>query len=526
MALRKGIKRGLGSLTSVPLVFGIVVVLNLLALALFIRFDLTDSKLYSLSDASKRIAQSLDDPVVVKLYFSSDLPAPYNQHARYLKDQLYEYRAFSGGKLRFEFIDPIQEEREEEAQALRIPPVQVNAYEKDKIELKKVYMGLAFLYEDKQEVIPVVQSTRNLEYEISSAIQKITTEVLPTVGILQGHGEVDIYQSMQVGHQTLSKLYRVIPVTIRPGELIDIDVATLMVIGPTDSVSAWDQYAIDQFIMRGGKLGVFYDPVEVDIQVQNAEERQTNWPEFLEHYGVRFKQGLVLDVRNSRIAVMQQQGFIRFQNVVEFPFLPQVYTFNSDNLIGKDLEAVDFPFVCALDSTAADTLGLEFQPICWSSERSGIRRPPYFLSPMQEFSPDDFSEPFQILAGAIQGSFTTAFPEGAPPDTGVDVTMLEPPVAQSSPNRLVVVGDAEFGGDQQISRDPSNAAMFLNTVDWLTQEAGLITIRSREVVSRPLDEVSDGKRKAVKYANVFGPPILVIVFGLMRWQARRRAKRE
>jgi len=80
-------------------------VLNLLALAFFVRFDLTDSKLYSLSDASKRIAQSLDDPIVVKLYFSEDLPAPYNQNARYLKDQLYEYRAFSGGKLRFEFID-------------------------------------------------------------------------------------------------------------------------------------------------------------------------------------------------------------------------------------------------------------------------------------------------------------------------------------------------------------------------------------------------------------------------------------
>ncbi len=525
MELRKGIKKGIGSVTSVPLVFGIVVVLNLLALAFFVRFDLTDSKLYSLSDASKRIAQSLDDPVLVKVYFSEDLPAPYNQHARYLKDQLYEYRAFSGGKLRFEFIDPILEEREAETQALRIPPMQVNAYEKDKIELKRVYMGLAFFYEDKKEVIPVIQSTRNIEYEISSAIQKITAEVIPTVGILQGHGEVDVASEMQAGYQTLSKLYQVVPVTLAPGQLVRPEVATLLIIGPKDSISNWDQYAIDQFIMRGGKVGAFYDPVEVDLQVQNATDRQTNWPEFLAHYGIHFKPGLVLDRRCSRIAVMQQQGQIRFQNIVEYPFLPQVFTFNTDNLIGKDLEAVDFPFICALDSTLADSLGLQFQTICWSSERSGIRRPPYYMSPMQEFNDADFSQPFQILAGVIQGSFETAFPGGPLPDSGVDLNAVAPLLTQSPPNRLVVVGDAEFSGDQQISRNQSNAAMFLNIADWLTQEEGLITIRSREVVSRPLDELSDGKRQGIKYANVFGPPLLIILFGVFRWQARQRAKK-
>jgi gliding-associated putative ABC transporter substrate-binding component GldG len=525
MELRKGVKKGLGSLTAVPLVIGIVVVINLLALAFFVRFDLTDSKLYSLSDASKRIAQSLDDPVLVKLYFTEDLPAPYNQHARYLKDQLYEYRAFSGGQLRFEFIDPIKEEKEDEAQALRIPPIQVNAYEKDKIELKKVYMGVAFLYEDKKEVIPVVQSTRNLEYEISSAIQKLTAEVIPTIGVLQGHGEVDVFNEMQAGYQTLSKLYKVLPIQLQPGNLISADVATLLIIGPTDSVSAWDQYAIDQFIMRGGKVAAFYDPVEVDLQVQGATDRQTNWPGFLASYGIRFKPGLVVDARNSRIAVMQQQGFIRMQNIVEYPYLPQVFNFNPDNLIGKDLEAVDIPFVTALDSTLADSLGLLFQPICWSSENSGIRTAPYQMSPMQEFTNADFSQPFQILAGAIQGSFRTAFPAGPPADSGVDLTTLDPPLTESPDSRMVVAGDAEFGGDQQISRNPSNAAMFLNIVDWLTQEEGLITIRSREVVSRPLEEVSDGARRGVKYANIFGPPLLIILFGVYRWQRRRSAKR-
>jgi gliding-associated putative ABC transporter substrate-binding component GldG len=522
MALRQGLKKGLGALSSVPLVVGIVIVINLLALAFFFRVDLTSSKLYSLSDASKRLARSLNDPLVVKLYFSDDLPAPYNANARYLKDQFYEYRAYSGGQLRFEFIDPIRQEREDEAQAAGIPPVQVNVYEKDKIESKKVYMGVVFLYEDKHEVLPLVQSTANLEYEISSSIQKITSNVVMKVGILGGHGEAGP-DKLRNAAQVLSKLYEISPVDITPGSLIDAALSALLIIGPTDSIKPWDQYAIDQYLMRGGKLAVFYDPVSVDLQTQTASDRKTNWPAFLAQYGVRVQPGLVIDARNARISVVQQQGYIRMQNVVEYPFLPQVFKFNKNTLIGKGLQGVDFPFVSPVDSALAESLGLEFQPICWSSEHSGLRRAPYYLNPTQEFRREDFNQPNQVLAGAIQGVFTSAFPSGPPPDSAVSSAVVPQAIKQSLPTRLVVVGDGEFCTDQSI-RNPSNATLFLNIADWLTQEEGLITIRSREVTSRPLDEVADGTRRAVKYANIFGPPLLVIAFGLVRWQARRRAK--
>lgn len=525
MTLRRSLQRGLASLTSVPLVIGIVIVINLLALAFFVRFDLTSSRLYSLSDASKRLARSLDDPVVVKLYFTSDLPVPYNANARYLKDQLYEYRAYSGGQLRFEFIDPVRDNREQEAQAAGVPPVQVNAYEKDKIELKKVYMGVVFLYEDKKEVLPVVQSTANLEYEISSSIKKITAQKTPAVGLLGGHGETSASDQFRSGYEALSKLYDVRPVTIEPGRLIDSTLSALVIAGPTDSISPWSQYAVDQYLMGGGKLAVFYDPVSVDLRTQQARNRETNWPHFLAHYGVRVQPALVIDVRNARIAVMQQQGYIRIQNVVDYPFLPQAFNFNKSNLIGKDLEAVDFPFVSPVDSTLADSLGLKFETICWSSEHSGVRRAPYYISPMQEFHREDFNKPYQILAGTIQGGVKTAFPDGPAPDSAVQSVVVVPTRKQSPATRLVVVGDGEFFTDQSM-RNPSNAAFFLNTVDWLTQEEGLITIRSRAVASRPLNDVSDGTRRTVKFANVFGPPILVIVFGVLRWQTRRRAMRD
>lgn len=521
--MKQNVRKGLGSLTSVPLFVAVIIAVNLLGLFLFTRLDITDERLYSLSDASKHLAESLEDPIVCKLYFSEDIPAPYNANARYLKDQLYEFRAYSGGQLRFEFIDPIKSNREQEAQGLGIPPLQVQAIEKDKMELKKVYMGLAFLYEDKKEVIPVVQTTNNLEYEISSAIRKVTAEKVPIVGVLAGHGEPESTNGLEVLMQSMGQLFDTRPVRLTPGQLIDNKIDVLLIIGPTESMGSWDQYAIDQFLMRGGRMAVFYDPVVTQLQQQQAMDRQTNWPGFLGYYGVGFKQGLVIDSRCTRIGVMQQQGNIRFQNVVEYPFIPQVTQFNPEHLIGKDLEAVEFAFVSPLDSTKVDGTNLSLVPICWSSDRSGLRHAPYDISPVQRFMQADFNEPWQILAAAIAGTFSTAFPDGAPPDSSISSAVLPPTLREVADNRIVVVGDADFATDNG-QNNPANVAFVLNIVDWLTQDEGLIGIRSRNVAVRPLDEVSEGNRTLIKYSNVFGPPLLVVVFGLWHWQSRRRRK--
>jgi gliding-associated putative ABC transporter substrate-binding component GldG len=521
--MKSNLRKGLGSLTAVPLFIAIVIAVNLIGLFFFARIDATDERIYSLSDASKHLARSMDDPVVCKLYFSEDIPAPYNAYARYLKDQLYEYRAYSHGLLRFEFIDPAKTDREKEAQALGIPALQVQAIEKDKMELKKVYMGLAFLYEDKKEVIPVVQSTRNLEYEISSAIRKVTSKEVPVIGVLSGHGEQGQGNGLDNVWQSLEKLYQPRAVRIAPGQFIDPKVATLLIVGPADSLSKWDQYAIDQFIMRGGKLAVFYDPVQTDFQNSQATDRHSNWGDFLSKYGVAVAPALIIDAHCARIGVAQQQGNIRFQNVVEYPFMPDVRLFNPNHLVGKDLEGVDFPFVSPVDSTRAQGSGLTFTSICWTSEHSGVLRAPYNVNPMRQFTQADFDQPRQIVAGALSGHFTSAFPDGPPPDTAVSTATLPPTIKEVADNRIVVVGDADCATDQA-TRNPANAAFVLNIVDWLSQEEGLITIRSRDVSSRPLEEVSDGTRQATKYANVFGPPILVVIFGLWRWQSRRRHK--
>ncbi|MEK6571889.1 MAG: GldG family protein, partial [Bacteroidota bacterium] len=138
------------------LILGIIALLNIIAVRVFTRFDLTKSKMYTLSDASKTLVKSLDDKYLVKAYFTSDLPAPYNNNRRYLQDQLDEYRAYARGNFQYEFIDPSKKEDiEQEAQRYGIPPVQVQVLKEDKLQIEKAYMGLVFLYGDKQERLPV-----------------------------------------------------------------------------------------------------------------------------------------------------------------------------------------------------------------------------------------------------------------------------------------------------------------------------------------------------------------------------------
>lgn len=142
------------------LLVAVIVLVNIIGLQFFTRIDLTEDGLYTLSEASRNLVRSLDDKFLVKAYYTSELPAPYNNNRKYLQDQLDEYRAYAGGNFHYEFIDPeSSDELEQEAQRYGIPPVQVQILKEDKFQVDNAYMGLVFLYGDKQERIPVIRST-------------------------------------------------------------------------------------------------------------------------------------------------------------------------------------------------------------------------------------------------------------------------------------------------------------------------------------------------------------------------------
>ena len=155
----------------------ILIILNIVSRNIFHRWDLTDNKMYSLSQSSKSVVEKIDDRFTMKIYFSENLPGEYGNNRRYLQDMLEEYAAYSKGKIHFEFFKTDDDEKmQEDAQKSGIQPVQLQVIENDNIAVKRVYMGMVFLYEDQRESIPLIQTTTGLEYEITTKIKMLVNQ--------------------------------------------------------------------------------------------------------------------------------------------------------------------------------------------------------------------------------------------------------------------------------------------------------------------------------------------------------------
>ncbi len=515
-------------ISSIVVIVVILLVLNLISVNVFGRLDLTDGKIYSLSQSSKDLMRSLDDRVTIKCYFSDEIPQPYNANARYLKDQLGEYKAYAGKNLNYVYIDPVKEGKEQEARSYGIPPVPIQTLARDKMEVKNVYMGLAVLFGDKKEVIPVIQNTASLEYEITRAIKKLVHRTTPKVGFITGHGELTLDKEMTYVNKVLTQEYQVEPLDLRTMSAIPADVTTVYLIGPKTRLSDHELYLIDQFLMRGGKVGMLIEKVNAQIQQGTAIPLDPGLDAFLANYGVGISSNMVIDAQCGTVAVQQQQGQFRFQSVKEYPFFPKIIEFSKTNLIVKGLQAINLIYASSIDTTHFGSSGLNFDVLARTSKQSGVLIPPYDIDPYRQWTKIDFNQKELPVGVAITGTFHSFFAGKPKPEPDTVVTQAvagsDARLDQGDKGRLVVWGDADFVSDQ-VLRDQANLILFQNMTDWLSEDEGLISIRSKDVSARPLKVTEDSTRTVVKFLNILLMPLLVVLFGVARWQIRKQNRR-
>lgn len=512
------------ALTRVALVLGILILLNVVSVRIFGRLDVTERGLFTLSEASRNLMRSLDDRVTVKAYFTEDLPAPYNSNRRSLIDQLNEYKAYSGGNLVFEFIDPSGEKAEQEAQQNGVVPVQVQVLKEDKFEVKRAFMGMVFLYEDKKEVIPVIQNTSTLEYDISSTIKRLTTRTRKKLGFLTGQGQPGLNE-INTARQVLDKQYEITTVELSGGGTIPDDVGVLIVMAPTQKFSDTDKFKIDQFIMRGGKAAFLLNKVDANLQQRFARTLDLAIEDLLEAYGLRINPDMVRDAQCANVSIMQQQFGFNIQSQVPFPYLPLASNFSRDNMMVKDLQGLVLFFASSLDTVRIAERNLRAEILIRSSAQAGRQSQFFMIDPLARFTLADFAEQHIPLGILVEGQFQSAFTDKpVPVDTAGGAVAPPTPRTISPETRMVLVGDGDFARDQYLG-NKDNLTFFANIVDYLMDDAGLITIRSKDVSLPPLEQVSDGTKKMVKYGNLVVPPALVLGYGLLRWRMRKARRK-
>ena len=180
-----------------------IVLINVAGLTLFARLDLTRAQIYSLSDASRKVVSTLSEPLTINVFFSRNLPAPYNTVEQYLRDLLEEYAVHAGRFFNYRFYDvsteegeitPEARENQKLASTYGIHPIQVQAIEKDEVKFQRVYMGMVLIHGDLIEQVPTITTTDGLEYRITTAIQKMNDKISALLR-LSGKIQVNLFLS-------------------------------------------------------------------------------------------------------------------------------------------------------------------------------------------------------------------------------------------------------------------------------------------------------------------------------------------
>lgn len=541
-------------------ILGLVAVLNYLGVRWFKRVDMTEGKQYSVSPATKKILKSLDDIINIKVFFSKGLPPHVQKTVTDVKDLLSEYQAYAGKNLHITWQDPAEsEELKNEARSLGIPEIQLQTFEKDKQQVMNGYLGIAVLYADKKEALPVIQNLQNLEYDLTMAVMKVSRTSVPKVGIVKMDTLPDlppqyadkIDQSSSTKKkcekliESLKNTYEVDVVDLSNGEPVDSTIKTLIVPG-VENMKSRKLFEIDQFFMHGGNLIMLADAMNIQFQYGiRAMPQESKALDLLEHYGVRVEKSLVLDANCGQVTVPQKVGPFSMNVAVPYPYFVRIGKdgFNTDNPAVSPLSEVVFPWVSPLtllvdDADSSSEQNVKTTMLAHTSDKSWLAQGSMDLNPQQKWAPPEDALKSSTLAVHLNGSFKSYFEgkkvppvnEPAPDDTMSQINLSANEkdadreiIPSNNDAHLVVVGDADFVSGQNAT--PNNIAMMLNLVDWLSLDNNLIGIRTRAIKDRTMntDLLQEGSSKpnVIRLVNILLMPVILIIIGLVIYFKRR-----
>lgn len=520
------------SAVGVAVMFAVVVAINLIGNAVKTRADLTEGKLYTLSPGTKAILKKVDSPVEVRFYFSQSetrLPSQIRTYAAEVEDLLEEFRDASGGKIRVRKIDPKPDsDAEEAAQADGIEGQPMGPLGEN------FYFGLVIsLDPEKVPVALQLERERLLEYDIARALGQVIATNKPLVGVMTAlpmFGQPANPMMMRMGQQGggqrpwvfIQELKRDYTVRQVPMEVekIDDDIQVLIVAHPKN-ITEKTQFAIDQFVLRGGKLLALIDAMGFLDRDQSQPNNPlagmmpgagSTLPKLLPAWGVTFDTTkVVADLSFTKKLSFNQQE--QPQDRPTFLFINPDGINKEDALTGQ-LDNLLFPEAGAFGGTPST--GLSQTVLLHSSKKSELvdgmtaRFSP--SKTMNEFKSSDKEMP---LAIRLKGKFKTAFPDGAPaaaPAEGEEKKDAPKPAGNSlkestAESVVILVGDVDFiydiiSFDQQMLQfgvaNPANGnfAFAQNMIEQLSGDVNLVGTRSRGALRRPFTVVQKMQAEA------------------------------
>lgn len=624
---------------TVGLLLAALVLLNVALSRTVARVDLTEDRVYSVSEATRRVLAALPDTCRIRVYWGEKIPSSAEPVKRRLEGLLDEYSAAGHGKLDVVWVKMDENGRKEAAER-NIRELNVSEFSSNEVSSTKDYQGLAILYQDAVEVLgPFMESDEqqfslspSLEYDLTSAIFKMTRTKKAFVGIVSDVPAAD-FMNPRGGDDKYSILTRqVLEKTygndLRAGVDLDArvpdDIAVLLVLAPKE----WSEkkaFHLEQFLLRGGKVFLLLDAVNLRTAFGGQPPVKSGLEDWLKAAGVDLPAGVLGDFGKD------SQGFIAVEEGARpYPWWVLLRKPNLDqgNPATRGIDGIPlyFPGEIVVDAKKQQEAGRKLSVLATTSESGWKRESAYGLDRIRDAMPPAKEMGKRVVMVSLDGTFESFWkgkpspdeppplpttppatppaepgtapvvPGGAPPATPPATPPSAPPAEQPAPmgeppamtdgdakppekpkdpekkddspsgpkgpegapgdgapapapadakparldtgkGVLVVLTDAELVSND-FSGARNDALGFLtqrfngingfslvpNVVDWLTGSDDLLSLRSRGVTSRRLDEVGESKATSIKGANLIGPPVIVLLAGLMVFFVRRHRK--
>jgi ABC-type uncharacterized transport system involved in gliding motility auxiliary subunit len=529
----------LSSAAGVLAVLIILIAINVLAGFFKVRSDLTQNKLYTLSAGTKKILDKLDTPVEIRFYFSRDnaaVPVPLRTYAQQIEDLLAEYQQNSHGKIKVVKLDPKPDSDAEDSANL-------DGIEGQTLNLTdKIYLGVAVSCLDSKTTLPYLSPDREnlLEYDFSRAISSVANPKKAVIGVMSAlpvMGREAQPMMMRERQQPVQPwvfltelkenyVVREVPLTAAK---IDDDISVLVLVHPT-GISDQAQFAIDQFLLRGGKMVALLDPYSF-IEARSAGpygasgKYSSTLSKLLPAWGIQFSEDKA--IADPLFATQIQRG----NSVESDPTILSITNegINREDALGAAINDLLLPFAGAFTGKPAE--GLKEEILVKSTAQAGLVDTGLLEAGgeavRKALKSENTSYPIAIR---LSGKFKTAFPQGAPPSKNqAEPSAKVSPLADSSPSPtpdgeplkqaktdgvVLLIGDADFAYDQIAGRTqqimtqsvfvPSNGNLnfIQSSVEQLAGDSNLIGIRSRSSGNRPFVVVNKMEAAAEqKYQN-------------------------
>ena len=512
-----------------------------------VRWDMTDDKHYSLSEASKTLLKQTDAPIEVTLLLDGDLNAGFRRLKKATEETIEEMGVYADVKV-IGYGLPVT------GDSIGLNPIVIHEREQNgKTAQTTVYPYALMTYKGKRAVVTLLKNTRGLsgeenlnasieqlEFAFMEALHLLQQTETPRIAILEGHGEPDEAHTYDL--MTVLSKYFAIDRGALTGDTIDVHMLdgykAVLIVSPQTAFSDAERFVIDQYIMRGGAVLWAVNGVRFSEQVLQSDGFTPIVPlelgitDMLFRYGIRVNPALVQDVQCLPIPVNVSSDPSQ-PNLQPMPwtYAPILLT-SEGSPITKSMGQIMSTFVSPIDAVGGDD-GIEKRILLATSTASRVTATPGEVN-LNDMNPDvnTFQYQYVPIAVSLEGAFPSAFAHRMVPE-GVMHTDI---IKAGKKTRQVVIGSGSIllnemqkgqvlpmGYDRYSGMQFSNRDFAANAVLWLTDSEGLISLREKSVVLRLLnDKRAHDKRKQIQTISTILPVAILALIGGTVFVVRKR----